>query len=78
MEDSPGDRPWPRGDFRPDLLGGDRVPGLTSEWDGIIKARKLFFEAEQALAKASQDYEKARIGYERACTLVGVTLHYAP
>ena len=49
-----------------------------SEWDGIIKARKLFFEAERALAKASQEYEKARIAYERACSQVGVTPHYAP
>ena len=50
----------------------------TSEWDGIIKARKRFFEAERALAKASMDYEKARTDYERACSQVGVTPHYAP
>ncbi len=50
----------------------------TSEWDGIIKARKLFFEAERALAKASKEYEKARIEYERACAQVGVAPHYAP
>ena len=49
-----------------------------SEWDGIIKARKLFFEAERALAKAGLEYEKARIQYERACSLVGVAPHYAP
>lgn len=49
-----------------------------SEWDGIIKARKLFFQAERALAKASLEYEKARIQYERACSQVGVTPHYAP
>ncbi len=50
----------------------------TSEWDGIIKTRKLFFEAERALAKASKEYEKARIEYERACSQVGVAPHYAP
>ena len=49
-----------------------------SEWDGIIKARKLFFAAERALAKASLDYEKARVEYERACSQAGVAPHYAP
>jgi len=50
----------------------------VGEWDGIIKARKAFFAAERALAKASQDYEKARVEYERACNQVGVFPHYAP
>ena len=48
-----------------------------SEWDAIIKTRKLFFVAERALAKASSDYEKARTEYERACSQAGVTPHYA-
>jgi hypothetical protein len=52
--------------------------GAPGEWDGIIKARKQFFAAERALVKASAEYEKARIEYERACSQVGVTPHYAP
>ncbi len=55
-----------------------KLATTPSEWDGIIKTRKLFFEAERALAKASLEYEKARIEYERACSQVGVTPHYAP
>ena len=64
--------------LRSDLGGDGRLTAPTSEWEGIIKTRKLFFEAERALAKASMEYEKARIEYERACSLVGVTPHYAP
>ncbi len=60
------------------LEGGEELATTPSEWDGIIKARKLFFQAERALAKASLEYEKARIQYERACSQVGVTPHYAP
>ena len=52
------------------------MPG-PSEWDGIIKTRKAFFAAERALVKASQDYEKARVEYERACSQAGVTPHYS-
>ncbi len=52
--------------------------GTPGEWDRIIKNRKLFFAAERALVKASAEYEKARVEYERACTQVGVTPHYAP
>jgi hypothetical protein len=55
-----------------------KLAATQSEWDGIIKARKLFFEAERALAKAGLEYEKARIQYERACSQVGVSPHYAP
>ena len=54
------------------------MAATPSEWDGIIQARKLFFQAERALAKASLEYEKARIQHERACSQVGVTPHYAP
>ena len=52
--------------------------GTAGEWDGIIKARQAFFAAERALVKASLDYEKARLAYERACSQVGVSPHYAP
>lgn len=48
------------------------------ELDGVIKARLAFFAAERALVKASADYEKARTEYERACSQVGLTPHYAP
>ncbi len=48
------------------------------ELDGVIKARQVFFSAERALVKASTDYEKARIAYERACSQVGLVPHYAP
>ena len=54
------------------------MTAAPSEWDGIIKTRKLFFAAERALAKASIDYEKARADYERACSQAGVVPHYAP
>ncbi len=50
----------------------------VGEWDGVIKARRTFFAAERALVKASQEYEKARVDYERACSQVGVSPHYAP
>ncbi len=52
--------------------------GAVGEWDGVITARKAFFAAERALVKASLDYEKARVEYERACSKVGVSPHYAP
>ena len=52
--------------------------GRNGEWDGIIKARKAFFAAEQALVKAGADYEQARVEYERACSQAGVSPHYAP
>ncbi len=52
--------------------------GTVGEWDGIIKARLAFFAAERALVKASLDYEKARVEYERACSQIGVSPHYAP
>ena len=52
--------------------------GIAGEWDGVIKARKAFFAAERGLVKASQEYEKARVEYERACSQVGVSPHYAP
>lgn len=48
------------------------------ELDGVIKARLAFFAAERALVKASTDYEKARAEYERACSQLGLTPHYAP
>ncbi len=48
------------------------------ELDGVIKARHAFFAAERALVKASADYEKARLEYERACSQVGLAPHYAP
>ena len=60
------------------LEGGEELAATPSEWDSIIKARKLFFQAERALAKVSLEYGKARIQYERACSQVGVTPHYAP
>ncbi len=53
------------------------MAGTRSEWDAIIKTRKGFFAAERALVKASAEYEKARMEYERACTQVGVTPHFA-
>ena len=52
------------------------MAAAQSEWDGVIKARGMFFEAERALVKASLEYEKARVEYERACTRIGVTPHY--
>ena len=48
------------------------------ELDGVIKARKAFFAAERALIEASAAYEKARKEYERACSQLGLTPHYAP
>ena len=48
------------------------------ELDGVIKARKTFFAAERALIAASADYEQARKEYERACSQLGLTPHYAP
>ena len=53
------------------------MPTNVGEWDGIIKARKAFFEAERALVRASLNYDKARKEYERACSQVGVTPHYS-
>ena len=48
------------------------------ELDGVIRTRKAFFAAERALIKASEDYETARKEYERACSQLGLTPHYAP
>ena len=48
------------------------------ELDGVIKARLAFFAAERALVKASADYEKARVEYERTCSQLGLVPHYAP
>ena len=54
------------------------MPAARGELDGVIKARKLFFAAERALVKASADYEKARLEYERVCSQLGFAPHYAP
>ena len=80
---------WTESVKRTTRRDGDTMPerrttgdtGMTQgpgELDGVIKARKAFFAAERALVKASGDYEKARTEYERACSQLGLTPHYAP